>query len=67
MTPQRRIDDRIYKLFTELQEAEEGDVETLLQLLLELIRQKNERLKTRAAKVLLKGKPLGLGRERRET
>lgn len=65
MTPQRRIDDRIYKLFTELQEAEEGDVETLLQMLLELIRQKNERLKTRAAKVLLKGKPLG--RERRET
>ena len=53
--PQRRIDDRIRVLCAKLQAASHGDLETILQELLKLVHQKNERLKRRAARLLLKG------------
>ncbi len=59
--PQRRIDDRIRKLCTKLKAAASAsarDVEPVLQELLGLVHRKNERLKRRAARLLLKGEHL---------
>ena len=56
--PNRRIDDRIRALCAKLKSAPDGDVENLLSELLKLVRQKNERLKGRAARLLLKGEHL---------
>ena len=56
--PQRRIDDRIRQLSAQLVAAQDGDLEPLLQKLLELVHQKNERLRTRAARLLLNGEHL---------
>lgn len=52
--PQRRVDDRIRSLCARVQSASNGDLEPLLQELLSLVRQKSERLKRRAARLLLK-------------
>lgn len=56
--PQRRIDDRMRKLCVKAQSATDGDLQPILQELLVLIRQKDERLKRRAARLLLKGEHL---------
>jgi len=57
--PQRRIDDRIRKLCTKLKAAASArDVEPVLQEILGLVHRKNERLKRRAARLLLKGEHL---------
>lgn len=53
--PQRRIDDRIRDLCVRLKAASHGDLDTILQELLRLVHQKNDRLKRRAARLLLKG------------
>jgi hypothetical protein len=55
---ERRMDDRIRAVCARLKDATEGGFETLLQELLELVHQKNARLKRRAARLLLKGEPL---------
>lgn len=54
--PQRRIDDRIRNLCARV--MADGDVGPVLQELLELVHQKVEVLKVRAARVLLKGERL---------
>lgn len=56
--PQRRIDDRLRKLCAKAIIAPDGDRETILQEVLELVHQKSERLKRRAARLLLKGSHL---------
>ena len=63
--PQRRIDDRIRKLSAKIHAASDGDSKPDLQELLKLIHQKNERLKRRAAGLLLIGEKLEP--ERRES
>ncbi len=57
-SPERRIDDRIRILCSKLAAPPNGDFENLLQELLELIHEKVERLRTSAARLLLKGEPL---------
>jgi hypothetical protein len=57
-TPARRIDDRIRKLCAKAQAASNGDSEPILRELLVLVRQKTDRLKRRAARLLLKGEHL---------
>jgi hypothetical protein len=56
--PQRRIDDRIRQLCTRAQSASDRDLEAVLQELLALVHEKGERLKGRAARLLLKGEQL---------
>jgi hypothetical protein len=56
--PQRRIDDRIRALCAKAKDAPEDGLDTHLHDLLELFRQKNERLRTRAARLLLKNERL---------
>jgi hypothetical protein len=56
--PQRRIDDRIRKLCATAQAASHRDLEPILQELLALVHQKVERLRRRAARLLLKGEHL---------
>ena len=63
--PLRRIDDRIHGLFEKIRAAPDDDVDAILHELLRLIHQKNERLKRRAARFLLKG--ARLEPERRST
>jgi hypothetical protein len=63
--PQRRIDDRLHKLWAKVEAASDVDVKAIRQEILTLIHQKSERLKTRAAKLLLKGEHLDP--ERRST
>lgn len=63
--PERRIDDRILRLCAKARTATDGDLEPVLEELLALIRQKDERLKRRAARLLLKGERLES--ERRST
>ena len=53
--PQRRIDDRLRALCAKLPAVPEHEFETVLQELLELVHQVNERLKRRAARLFLKG------------
>jgi|SRR5579872_52922 len=53
--PQRRIDDRLRALCAKLKVVPEHDFESVLQELLELVHQTNERLKRRAARLFLKG------------
>lgn len=62
---QRRVDDRIRELYAKAATASSGDLEPILQELLELVHQKLERLKRRAARLLLKG--AHLEPERRKT
>ena len=56
--PKRRIDDRIRALCARLTACGNGDLEPILQELLELVHRKNERLARRAARLLLKGQHL---------
>lgn len=63
--PQRRIDDRIRKISKKALTASDQDRERILAELLELVHAKSERLKRRAAKLLLSGKHLEP--ERRDT
>ena len=56
--PERRIDDRIRQLCARAMVASDGDVEPALQELLDLVHQKMEELKRRAARLLLKGEHL---------
>ena len=57
-TPERRIDDRIRELCAKLKATSNSDLEPILQELLELVHQKMERLRRRAARLLLKGEHL---------
>lgn len=63
--PQRRIDDRLLKLCAKAKAARDGDSRPILQEILKLVHQKNERLKRRAARLLLNGEHLE--GERRQT
>jgi hypothetical protein len=63
-TPQRRIDDRIRVACARLLSASNKDFRAALREILRLISEKNHRLKTRAAKLLLKGEHLS--EERRQ-
>src|SRR5258707_15246176 len=56
--PDRRLDDRIRHLSTQLAGASNIDVEPMLQELLAAIHEKLERLRTRAAERFLHGKRL---------
>ena len=56
--PQRRIDDRIRQLCANVTAGSCADAEPALQELLALFRQKAERLKMRAGKLLLNGEHL---------
>ena len=56
--PQRRIDDRLRKLSAKALAASDKERESILQELLELVHRKGERLKRRAARLLLKGEEL---------
>ena len=56
--PQRRIDDRIRQLCAKAMGASNGDEAPVLRELLVLVHQKGERLKSRAAKLLLNGEHL---------
>jgi len=55
LLPRRRLDDRIRAVCAKIEAAPDGDFGTLLQELLKLVHEKNERLKSRAARLLLKG------------
>jgi len=55
--PARRLDDRIRYLSTQIARADNGELERILQELLEGIHQKLERLRIRAATRFLGGKP----------
>jgi hypothetical protein len=57
--PQRRIDDRIQDLCVRVQAASDDDLQPMLQELLQLLHQKIERLRGRAARLLLKGEYVG--------
>ena len=63
--PQRRIDDRLLKLCAKAKAARDGDSRAILQEVLHLVHQKNERLKRRAGRLLLNGEHLE--GERRKT
>jgi hypothetical protein len=63
--PQRRIDDRIRLVCASLTAASNGDAEPALRELLRLVHQKADRLKSRAARLLLNGQ--GLDGERRRS
>ena len=56
--PQRRIDDRIRLICAKVSGASNGDVEPALKELLTLVHEKSERLKLRAARLLLNGEHL---------
>ena len=56
--PQRRIDDRLRRVCAKALTADGGKLEALRQELLTLVHQKMERLKTRAARLLLNGEHL---------
>ena len=56
--PARRLDDRIRMLSTRIENAANGEVEGVLHELLTAIREKLERLRTRAANQFLHGKNL---------
>jgi hypothetical protein len=51
--PRRRLDDRIRAVCAKIEAASDGDLATFLQELLKLVHEKNERLKSRAAKLKL--------------
>lgn len=51
----RRVDDRIRELYAKASSAPNEDLEPILQELLALVHRKSERLKRRAARLLLKG------------
>jgi hypothetical protein len=51
--PQRRIDDRLREIFTHMQTAPEGDLESLINQFLALVHEKIERLERRAATLFL--------------
>jgi hypothetical protein len=53
--PRRRIDDRIRMVCASLTAASNGDAEPALRELLRLVHQKADRLKSRAARLLLNG------------
>ena len=57
--PQRRIDDHIQDLCVKAQAASEDDLQPILQELSQLLHQKIERLRGRAARLLLKGEHSG--------
>ena len=63
--PQRRIDDRLVKLCAKAKAARDAESRAILQEILQLVHQKNERLKRRAARLLLNGEHLE--GERRKT
>lgn len=56
--PQRRTDDRLRKLSAKALTSTGGDLKPTLQELLELVHAKSERLKRRAARLLLNGERL---------
>jgi hypothetical protein len=56
--PQRRIDDHLIAICAKVTAASSGDVQDILQELLAGVHQKAERLKTRAARLLLNGEQL---------
>ncbi len=56
--PARRLDDRIRILSTRIENSANGEVEAVLHELLAAIREKLERLRTRAANQFLHGKSL---------
>ena len=62
--PQRRLDDRLRALCTQAKKAADDDLEPILQELLTLVHRKGERLKTRAARLLLEGESLGPDRRK---
>jgi hypothetical protein len=53
--PQRRLDDRLQELCARAKTAVDGDLEPILQEFLALVHWKGERLKARAARLLLNG------------
>lgn len=57
--PQRRLDDRLRELCAIARTASDGDLEAVMQELLAVVHRKSERLRTRAAKLMLKGERLG--------
>jgi hypothetical protein len=62
--PRRRIDDRIRELSSKVQFAADSDLDPVLQELLRLVHEKGERLKIRAARLLLNGEQLEPERRR---
>lgn len=63
--PQRRIDDQLRRICKKALTASDQERERILAEMLELVHAKSERLKRRAAKLLLSGK--SLEPERRDT
>ena len=57
--PQRRIDDHIQDLCVKAQAAADDDLQPILQELSALLHEKIERLRGRAARLLLKGEHSG--------
>ena len=62
--PQRRLDDRLRELSAQARTASNRNLKPLLREFLALVHQKSERLKRRAARLLLMGEELEPERRR---
>jgi hypothetical protein len=56
--PQRRLDDQLRAICAKLRIATSDDLEDILQELLTLVHRRAERIRARAARLLLKGEQL---------